>query len=161
MKRRTLFPILGAGLASAQTPYLPRFFDETQYRALHALADTLLPDDGSVPGAVQVRVPWFIDTTLHYTASAPRQTWLDGLKTMDEEAMKDHGKPFADLSEEKRIAVMERLSRNEKMPQSAGERFFVFARRQVVEAWALSAEGQRRGLGYTGNVAIAEFKAGS
>ena len=158
MKRRTLFPILGAGIAAAQSTYTPRFFSPGQYRTLLAMAGTLLPDDGDVPGAVQARVPWFIDTTLHYTAAAPRQVWVDGLRTLDEEARRDHGIGFAELSPEQRIAVLERLSANETKPQSAAERFFVFAKRQVLEAWALSEEGMRRGLRYKGNVAVSEFK---
>jgi hypothetical protein len=158
MKRRTLFPILGAGIAAAQSSYTPRFFGAEQYRTLLALADTLLPDDGDVPGALQARVPWFLDTTLHYTESGARQVWMDGLRTLDEEARRDHGKPFAELRSEQRIGLLERLSANETKPQSAGERFFVFAKRQVLEAWALSEEGMRRGLRYKGNVAVSEFR---
>lgn len=158
MKRRTLFPILGAGFASAQPAYTPRFFNAGQYGSLNALADTLLPDDDDAPGAVQAQVPWFIDTNLFYTASLLRQTWTDGLRTLDEEALRSFGKPFVNLPPGQRIGILERLAQNETKPQTEGERFFVFAKRQVLEAWALSEPGMRRGLRYKGNVAVPEFR---
>ncbi|MCS7025133.1 MAG: gluconate 2-dehydrogenase subunit 3 family protein [Bryobacteraceae bacterium] len=156
MKRRELFPILGAGIAWGQPSQTPRFFTAEQYRTVVAVADTLLPDDGDIPGAVRAGAPWFIDTTLFYVPTA-RQAWLEGLEAVDGEAQREYGKKFAELSEAERIAVMERFSQREDQPQTAGEHFFVLARRQVLEAWLLSEAGQRQGLRYRGNTAVEEF----
>lgn len=154
MRRREVFPILGATAAAAQTAAAPRFFSAAQYGTLGAFADTLLPRDGEAPGALDVRVPWFIDTTLHYTESAPRKAWVDGLAALDSQA---RGGSFAALPADERVKLLEALSSAEGNPGSAAERFFVFAKRQIVEAWALSEDAQRRGLGYRGNTAVQAF----
>src|SRR5262249_52055182 len=134
----------------------PRFFTPAQYSVLQVFADTILPHDGDVPGALDVRVPWFIDKNLHYTKSGPRKAWTDWLRMLDEASA---GGSFAALGAAARVKVLESIARNEEHPRTPVERLFVFAKKQVVDAWALSEDGQRRGLGYHGNIAVKEFSA--
>lgn len=157
MKRRELFPLF-AGMAWA-APDAPRFFTPAQYETLTALADTILPREPNCPGAVDVHVPWFIDTLLFYNQQAPRQAWTQGLAALESGALSRFQKSFSALTAEQRRQLLEPLAENETRAQQPLERFFVLAKRAIVEAWALSEDGMRRGLGYQGNTAVREFRA--
>jgi len=132
MERRELLAILGSAAVAAPPKvdianYKPRFFSEAEYAKLDRLTEALIPSDGT-PGAHEAGVRYYIDTVLHYADPSAQRVWREG------------------------------LAKHETIEQLAADAtFFRTFKFLTVEAYALSAEGQKH-FGYKGNTAIPEFK---
>ncbi|MBY0372478.1 MAG: gluconate 2-dehydrogenase subunit 3 family protein [Bryobacteraceae bacterium] len=169
MDRRNVMGALGAGFISieqlvaqhqhgspgtAAKPwmgYAPRFFTATQYAVIDAVCERILPREPDSPGASDVGVAYYLDTLCHYQPAMPRSLLQAGAEAL-------HGKGFAQSGEAAQIEILTALAANERQPRTELERFFVTIKRLTIEAWALSEDGARRGLGYRGNDFVGEFR---
>jgi hypothetical protein len=173
MERRELFRIIAAGAvagsqASAQhqhetgaavdyAGYRPRFFTAAEYETLDRLCEIIIPAEDQSPGAHQAQVRFFIDTVLHYSDSQSQQRWRAGLKAVEDAAQAGFGKSFVECEARQQDAIVARMARNEGAPENELERFFGLLKRLTVDGYVLSEVGARQGLGYKGDISLAEF----
>ena len=173
MERRELFKVLGATLVAAREGasqhdhgtsavvgiegYRPRFFSGSQYRAIDALAEIIIPADSQSPGAHSAGVHFYIDTVLHYAEPEMQKPWKNGLTAVDEWTQERFGKAFVDCSAGEKDQVVAAMARQEKDPSTELERFFPILKQMTVEAYSLSEVGMTQHFGYRGNTAIREF----
>jgi gluconate 2-dehydrogenase gamma chain len=105
-------------------------FSPEQRRILEAFLDGLVPNDESGPGAVQCGAANYIDLSLDDYLAAERATFLDGLAAVEAFARASQGASFADLSPDKRDAVLTAIDTNQA-PNLRG--FFNRVRRLTLE----------------------------
>ena len=101
-----------------------------QRRILEAFVDRLGPKDENGPGAVECGVAEYIDRSLADFLAPEKGTFLDGLAAVDAFARSSQGQPLADLSPEKRDAVLTAIDNNQ-VPNLRG--FFNRVRRLTLE----------------------------
>jgi gluconate 2-dehydrogenase gamma chain len=105
-------------------------FSPDQRRILEAFLNGLVPSDENGPGAVECGATNYIDLSLADYLAAEKTTFLDGLAAVDAFARTSQGAPFADLSPEKRDAVLTAIDTNQA-PNLRG--FFNRVRRLTLE----------------------------
>jgi hypothetical protein len=88
---------------------------------LDEVADTILPDT-KTPGAKAARVGPFMAlmVTDSYDA-ADQKAFRDGMRKIDEASMKEHSVPFVQATPQQRLALLERLDREQKADADARE----------------------------------------
>jgi gluconate 2-dehydrogenase gamma chain len=134
------------------TPVRPgpwQFFSLDEANAVEALADRIIPPDPQTPGGKDVGCAVFIDRQLagpygraegHYNqppfmhgaknqgehrAGGPAKTYRDALAALDRYCRAQHGKPFADLSDEVKDELLKGLEEEKiKLEGVDGKSFF-------------------------------------
>ena len=137
----------------------PLTFSEPQRRAARALCDVIVPADEASPSASAAGVHDFIDEWISspYPAQAgDRRTVLDGLKWIDDEAMRLFQKPFADLSLEQQTTICEDLA-SAKLKDKKAATFFKRYRDLTAGGYFTTPEGMKA-IGYVGNMPSATFE---
>jgi hypothetical protein len=129
----------------------------SQYAALDALVDAIIPTDERSPGAREARVADYIDLLLSEADAEMRQQWVDGLAAVEAAAAAQAGAPVAKLSPRQLEALLAAISTNERQPQTAAEHFFVAAKRAAVQGYYTSEIGIHKDLRYKGNQVLPEF----
>jgi gluconate 2-dehydrogenase gamma chain len=87
----------------------PVFLSSDQGVLVSQVAEIIIPKTDT-PGAKEVGVPHFIDLILKDCATKEDQdNFLNGLKAFDEQAKKDHGDPFVELSAEDQAAFVKKI----------------------------------------------------
>src|SRR5262245_6053030 len=171
MDRRELFKILAASAAaspaSAQHPhgaepldltsYKPRFFTAAEYEMLDRLCEIIIPADKRSPGAQQAQVRFYIDVMAQFSDAQNQERWRAGLKAVDGAARASFRKAFVEYGAKEQDAIVAQMARNEGAPTNELERFFGPLKRLTVDGYHLSDVGARQGLGYKGDVSLAEF----
>ena len=137
--------------------YQPKFFTGHELETMRALAELIVPADDVSPGATQAGAAEFID----HLCSRNREladTFQGGLLWMDDYMSKAAGTTFLAAKPAQQIALLDKIAyRATKEPQyAAGQRFFVWARNLVQDAFYTSPVGVKD-LGFVGNGAMAEF----
>lgn len=98
----------------------PVFFDEHQANLVSAVAEIIIPKTDT-PGAKDVGVPGFIDLILKDCYSKEEQDrFIAGLKAFDEEAKKEEGDPFNEISPESQVAIVRKVH-NEAVAEEKGD----------------------------------------
>jgi Gluconate 2-dehydrogenase subunit 3 len=77
----------------------PHFFSAPQFAALRKLSDTLMPPLGGMPGALDAKAPEFLDFLIGASSADRKLLYKTGLDSLNAQAQKRFGKPFADVSE--------------------------------------------------------------
>ena len=144
MKRREVFPILGAAAAlelDAAVPagYKPRALTQAEYDLITAVANLILPADETSTGAGDAGTAFYVDTLLFHGNVAGRAAFQVGLAPL--------------LSASNLDAATGKLAEDERKPGS----FFVRLKQLTMDAYCLSPEG-RKYLRYSGDTAIEQFK---
>lgn len=86
---------------------------------LDEVADTILPETGT-PGAKAAKVGAFMALMVTDTYEpADRQRFREGMRQIDEESRKDNGKSFMEATPPQRLALLERLDREQKAQADA------------------------------------------
>lgn len=98
--------------SAAQTPNPPRSLTPAQRRATEMLVDRIIPADELGPGALELGAANYIDVQMADYLAPQKDAWIAGLAALDEFAMRTQGALFADLSAEKRDAVLMALPQN-------------------------------------------------
>jgi hypothetical protein len=141
--------------------YWPLTLSEEQRRTVTVLADDILPADERSPSASAVGVPEFIDEWI----SAPypshrddRVRVLEGLRWLDEEALRRFGRRFDALEEAQRHAILGAICRPAAATPEFVEpaHFFNRFRELVLGGFYTTPEGMRD-IGYVGNLPSQSF----
>lgn len=138
----------------------PRVLSRPQFEALEVLTEAIIPTDERSPGAKQARVADYIDLLLSEVDREVVLQWIGGLAALDAEAMSRFHAPFSRLRDSQVDAIMQTISRNEKLDQAAQtplEAFFVMAKQATVRGYYTSRIGIHDELRYKGNQFLREF----
>jgi gluconate 2-dehydrogenase gamma chain len=106
------FVSVSAIRTAAQTPNQARSLTPEQRRATEMLVDRIIPADQLGPGALELGAANYIDVQMADYLAPQKDAWVAGLAALDAFAMQSQGGLFADLSAEKRDAVLLALPRN-------------------------------------------------
>ena len=82
---------------AASCTTIPRFFTEPQFAALRRLCDVMLPSINGTPGAIEARVPEFLDFLISVSPASRRQLYLQGLDLLNARSTQRFAKLFASL----------------------------------------------------------------
>jgi Gluconate 2-dehydrogenase subunit 3 len=75
---------------------VPRFFSAQQFASLGRLCDLLMPALPGSPGALEARVPEFLDFLIGDSPLDRQQVWLSGLDELEYQSQTRFQKAFAD-----------------------------------------------------------------
>ena len=147
-------PAQGPTTTPASRPLL-HFFTKTEHRLAGVLADDIIPADDHSPSATAVGVLAFIDFHLSVpeTTEDTRTAIRGGLRWLDTESRRRHGKGYATASPAQRHAVLDDIAWAAKArpDMSQGAAFFARFRDLVAAGYFSSAQGWAD-LKYQGNV---------
>ena len=85
---------------------VPHFFTAGQYSALRKLSDLLQPAVNGTPGALDAKVPEFLDFLISVSPADRQQLYQGGLDALNAAAVSHGGKSFAELNHSDAAAVM-------------------------------------------------------
>jgi len=177
VSRRTALKAIGAGIGTvAALPWLSdegllafariqetnaapqlKVLSPSQFEALEVLVDAIIPTDDRSPGAKQSRVADYIDLLLSEADRPLTLEWFGGLAALDAEAMSRFRAPFSRLSAGQVDAILQKISRNERAPETPLETFFVMAKQATIRGYYTSKIGIHEELRYKGNQFLREF----
>ena len=135
----------------------PKVLSASQFAALEALVDAIIPADERSPGAREARVADYIDLLLSESDETVVLQWIGGLAELDEEAITRFKAPFARLDAAQADAILATISANELTPQTPLEMFFEMTKDATVRGYYTSEIGIHRELRYRGNKFLSEF----
>src|SRR6266705_1232308 len=101
------------------TPYVPQFFKPDEYRTVEALTEIIIPTDDK-PGAKEAEAARFIDFLVFSAAEfrpSMQKEWRAGLATLDRLSRGKFSRPFVELSEDERVALLTEMSLPERDPK--------------------------------------------
>jgi hypothetical protein len=142
--------------AASQLKVLSR----SQFEALEVLTEAIIPTDERSPGAKQARVADYVDLLLGEVDREVVLQWIGGLAALDAEAMSRFRSPFSRLRDTQVDAILQTISRNEKLDKTAQtplEAFFVMVKQATVRGYYTSKIGIHDELRYKGNQFLREF----
>src|ERR1051326_8371867 len=131
--------------------YPPKCFTRHNFLTLRKLGDMI------IPGSPDAGAAEFID----YLASHNDELaaiFNGGLAWIDEYMQKKNGADFLSAKPEQQTALLDELAwrKNATAENAAGQRFWIWVRNMVVDAYYTSPAGVKE-LGYMGNTAVASF----
>ncbi len=142
--------------------FWPLTMTDAQRRTAAALCALIIPAEGGVPSAADLKVHDFIDEWI----SAPypdqlkdRAVVLDGLAWIDREARARFGEDFAALTVAQQSALADDIcdAATAKPAHAEGARFFAKFRDLTAGGFFTTPEGMQD-LGYRGNMPLPEYK---
>jgi hypothetical protein len=94
---------------------VPDLFEPDNVAYLNEIADTILPTTAASPGAKAANVGGFMGVMVRdcYTP-ADQQTFIDGLKKLDDAASTKYGSKFIDITDAQRTALLVDLDSEQK-----------------------------------------------
>jgi hypothetical protein len=102
-----LAALVSSAQQSSQTALTP-----AQMKTLVAFIDRLIPSDELGPGAIESGAQIYIDRALAGPNASEKDTFVQGLESVDAYARRVHGAPLAELSAEKRDQVLNEMIEN-------------------------------------------------
>ncbi|MEJ7604854.1 MAG: gluconate 2-dehydrogenase subunit 3 family protein [Bryobacteraceae bacterium] len=143
--------------AGKEAVYLPRYFSAEQMRIVSRIADLIIPPSDT-PGAVGAGVPAYIDLVISQN-QAMQKTFRDGIEWLNQKALEDHKKAFADLTLEEQSSLLRPLCNlaDAKQFEHAGVLFFDSIKSVTADGYYTSKVGLMQELGYNGNTVLADF----
>ena len=122
------------------------------------ISEMIIPTDEHSPGARAAQCAAYIDARLAESwTDEPKTEWREGLKAVNAVSQEMHGKPFMQATPDERVAVLTRISANEKDPKKPEEKFFREIKGRTAHAYYTSKIGIHQEVEYKGNVPIKEF----
>jgi gluconate 2-dehydrogenase gamma chain len=101
--------ILKGCTAKPTIDWKPVFLSNEQGALVSEVAEIIIPKTDT-PGAKEVGVPGFIDQLVNECFTKEDQDkFLNGLKTFDDDARKEHGDPFIELDPEQQSAFVKKV----------------------------------------------------
>ena len=144
--------------SSASQVKAPLFFTPEEFALVDELSELIIPADDHSPGARAAQVAAYIDFRLSESwEEEPKKLWRDGLKLVEQLSNEMHSKPFLQASPEQRIALLTRISQNEKKPEKPEEVFFRELKSRIASAYYTSKIGIQTEMEYKGNSYLKEF----
>lgn len=89
-------PKLDLTVPDAAAEPVPHFFTPAQFATLRKLSDVLMPATNGAPGALDARVPEFLDFLINESPAERQQVYRSGLDGLNAQAKKRFGKAFAE-----------------------------------------------------------------
>lgn len=163
LTRRELIQISAAAAVAVGVPSIlsaqaPKFFTPDEFAMLDELTELIIPADDHSPGARAAQVAAYIDARFAEAfENQARERWRDGLKRIDAISGEMHKRRFMQASHDQRVALLERISRNEKDPKLPEEHFFDEVKGQTAHAYYTSKIGIHQEMEYKGNVYLEQF----
>jgi hypothetical protein len=146
------------GQATAPAKAQPlKFFTEEENRTVVEMSERIIPADEHSPGAKAAGVSEYIDLIVSESPDVTKQTWRDGLAAINKMSRDKFGKSFADSTADQQIDLLKEISKNERSPQTAEERFFRTIKYAAVDGYYTSEIGIHKELHYKGNTYLKEF----
>jgi hypothetical protein len=140
----------------------PLTLSATQRRLAAILADLIIPADERSQGASAVGVVDFIDEWVSAPYPAGRRdrpVVLDGLAWLDAEAVRRHGRAFAELHAQEQHAICDEIcDESRAAPERREAAHFFAVYRNLTAGGFYSTPVGRKDIGYIGNVASASFE---
>jgi gluconate 2-dehydrogenase gamma chain len=143
----------------------PQFFAPHEWATVKVLADLVIPADERSGGAVEARVPEFVDFVLADPLASPRereeaQTAIrGGLAWLDHQCRRRFSRPFVESTDAERRAVLDDIAWPERAAPEMGPGVAFFdAFRDLVAAGFWSSRVGVEDLAYEGNTYVAEWK---
>jgi len=147
-----------AGQATAPAKAQPlKFFTEEENRTVIEMSERIIPADDHSPGAKEAGVAAYIDLIVSESPDMTKTTWREGLAAINKMSGNKFGKTFADSTVEQQTALLEEISKNEKLPQTIGEKFFRTIKYATIDGYYTSEIGIHKELHYKGNTFLKEF----
>ena len=147
-----------AGHAAAQRKSEPlKFFTEEENRAVVEMSERIIPADDHSPGAKAAGVAAYIDLVVSESTDLTKQSWREGLAAINKMSSDKFGKPFADSTADQQIELLKQISKNERSPETAEERFFRTIKYATIDGYYTSEIGIKQELHYKGNAYLKEF----
>jgi gluconate 2-dehydrogenase gamma chain len=145
--------------ALPENSYIPKYFNQAQFRMIELLCDAIIPPDDEFGGASEARTAEFIDTSAH--GNRTMQIRLSGgLAWLDSLCKKEFGCVYMQCTPTQRSCILELLAyrHNAKSrPELChGIEFFDLLRRLTADAFFTSKIGIDY-LGYIGNTKLEIF----
>ena len=142
--------------------FWPLTMTEHQRRTSAGLCSLIIPAEGGVPSAADLKVHDFIDEWIsspYPDQKGDREIVLTGLAWIDEEAQRRFGKDFAALDPKQMGAIADDICHapDAKPELAAGAKFFAKFRDLTTGGFYSTPEGMKD-VGYIGNMPLAEFK---
>ncbi len=142
--------------------FWPLTMTESQRRTAAVLCGLIIPAEGNVPSAADLKVHDFIDEWISspYPAQkTDRETVLNGLAWIEGESRRRFGKDFVELSNHELVALADDLCHapDAKPEHKEGAKFFAKFRDLTTSGFFSTPEGMKD-IGYIGNTPLAEFK---
>ncbi len=135
-----------------------KFFAPEEFAILDELTELIIPTDEHSPGARAAGVAAYLDGRLaELIDEENKKRWHEGLRRIDALAREMYGMPFMQAAPEQRLAVLSRIARNERDPQTPEEKFFVELKYSTANAYYSSKIGIHQDMKYVGNVLLPEF----
>lgn len=155
-----LDPLLNA--EHAPGAFWPLTMTDHQRRTSAALCALIIPAEGDIPSAADLKVHDFIDEWIsspYPDQRADRDIVLTGLAWIDHEANTRFGADFADLSHAQMCAIADDLCHvpEAKPGHAEGAKFFAKFRDLTAGGFFTTPVGMRD-IGYVGNTPQIEFK---
>lgn len=152
-----------AATAPAAAAGAPRFLTGDELALLDEVTETIIPTDSHSPGARAAKVAAYLDARLaeaYLPVEADvQQRWRDGLRRIDALSQEMNGKAFRVATPEQRIAVLARLSANEKDREANGadDKFWRELKGATIHGYYTSEIGIHQEMEYKGNVLQGEY----
>jgi len=118
---------------TAQTKAIETALSATQMKTLEAFIDRLIPKDELGPSGVEAGAQIYIDRVLAGPNAAEKQNFIDGLAAMDDFAKRTQGAAMAELSADKRDAVLTAMDNGQAEGWAGARAWFNRARRLSIE----------------------------
>jgi hypothetical protein len=138
----------------------PRILSEAQLNLVAVLSDILLPRQGELPSASEIKVPEVIDEWVsapYQSQQRDRPTILATLAWLDDEANLRFQQTFVASNAQQRMAIIDNIAFDRAELPAQFQRItqaFSRFRQLVMAAYCCSPQGSKE-LGYMGNVPIA------
>lgn len=139
-------------------PYRPRFFKPHQYETLRILADLIIPADAESKGALDAGAPGFVDLLCSQNDELA-SIYAGGLAWLDAASRRRYEAAFSAATHEQRTELVTLIAyrKNDSPELGPGIRFFVWARKMVVDAYYTHPVGIAQ-VGYAGNSGMTTFQ---
>lgn len=136
----------------------PLFFTRDEFAMVDEISELIIPTDEHSPGARAAGCAAYIDARLAESwTDEPKTEWREGLKAVNAVSQEMHGKSFMQATPDERVAVLTRISANERDPKKPEEKFFREIKGRTAHAYYTSKIGIHQEMEYKGNVPIKEF----
>jgi hypothetical protein len=125
------------------------YFTQSQYAALRHLSQLCMPPLNGNPGALEARVPEFLDFLLSQSPGDRQQLYRSGLDLLNSRSTKQFSKPFAALDAKQSDAIirplLELVPWEFELPKDPAARFIAAAQNDIriatrnSQEWAAAA----------------------